>query len=347
MYLWLGVNMRKIDKNQQGSILIITLIVLSLVTVISLSLSKYSFFDYTQAKLNSSQIEAKVKIENLKVALIAFIKEEEYILNPEDLEKLQTQWPILAKGLDEDVETNIIDLNAKFPINALFQDNYSSTTNIQMRGLFSRLLLLLLKEHGSLKSDEELEEDAQNILTAINQWCGEEDLSQESLDWYLVQDPPYLPTQEPLKHHAELNLIYYDIFEEDYGQDFKERFINGSENIPGLADLIQVYSDGPLNIFSLEPLILQAMLNDMEVGEEFKNDILEARKNPQNLEENVWFAEIFEKYNETPLVAQVLSDKTRQIQLNVRLGNADFYVDFVGLGFLFPDYISWHYQKIQ
>ncbi len=334
--------------NENGSILIITLIVLSLMTVVALSLSKYSFFDYSRAKLSALHIKAKVQIESAKNAFNQLISKD-FILDPTKFDALRDNWEKLsANYLEEEIHTQIRDINATYPFNTLIEPAYSESNQKEMEDIFIRLLVILLQEHGVQGTEQSLKGKAENILNSIYEWCGVLPLSPKSLDWYLSQNPSYLPPKTKLGHPEELGLIYYDEFDKtNSNQSLKHNFLYGSDTKAGLISLINTFSMGPLNISTAHPYLLEALPQNAENKKPFRRKIEQTRQNLSATQKEEWYQNIFQQYREESPSRQILTDKTRQISLEIQLGNRDFHVKYLGFGMLSSKKVNWYYQKIQ
>ena len=333
----------KTNGQERGAVLIITLITLSLVTVLAIQISRYTLFDHSLARLNLSHIESKLHAESAK-NLFSKLATQKKTYTGSEIETLNTKWNTILPSLFTTETTSIItDENSLFPINAMLNDVLSSYGQLELQKVMHRLLLVLLQTHApqlSLKNQELLAED---MLDSMLQWTGVKPLTEEHEAWYQTQDPPYLPPKNAFENPIDLTLLYFP----NLDTVIKDKILYGDSQTDGLIKLVSVWSNGPLNISTLHPLIVEGLLDNPSQAKNFAKEIAKTRQEKNITDDSNWYDDIFKSHGGKSLPVEIMSDKTRMLRLQLKIGNEKRFIQYVGIGILFNDEIRWYYQKIQ
>ncbi len=285
--------------NNRGMALLIALTVISLIVALTIQFNK----DMRQHLLVSGIRNNSIRLEvvarsgiNLAMAVLdEDAQENEY-------DSLQDSWARLA---DEDLsplfvegslEVTITDNSGKFQINSVVQGKtrQPSATSPQQataKELDARnILWRLLREEPFHLEDM----DARIIIDSLIDWIdsgdgdGEEEFGAES-SYYLSLDKPYACKNGPVEFVEELLLV----------KGFTPELLWGTDKHPGLASLLTTQgNDGQININTADPLLLQALKEDMtkDMAEEmqtFREDI----NNQHKLAAATWVTEIFPSFS--------------------------------------------------
>ncbi|MFP4070970.1 MAG: type II secretion system minor pseudopilin GspK [Desulfovibrionales bacterium] len=185
----------------------------------------------------------------------------------------------------ESLTGHVEDEQAKFPINALVNDNG------RIMEPYRETLFNLLTAAPFALSPEE----AETIVLSIKDWldrdenpAGPEGAESE---YYQNLGLEYVPRNGPLPFLGELRLV----------RGMTDELFMGTDNRPGLKDLLTVYSDGKININTASPLILAALVKQKETAispeealefalrmEQFRNDPFHWDK----LDKPDWFIDV-------------------------------------------------------
>lgn len=331
------------NNKESGAVLIITLITLSLVTVLAIQISRYTLFDHSLARLNLSHIDSKLHAESAKNIFSKFATEQQTYTGLE-LEALNIKWqsalPIL---FSVDSSSSITDENSLFPLSAMVNDVLSTHGRLEVQNAMHRFLIVLLQEHGHQSNPAEQELLATNMLDSMLQWAGVNPLTEEHEAWYQSQSPPYLPAQNGFHNPLDLTLIYFP----DLTDETRKKILYGDSQTPGLINLVTTWSNGPFNISTLHPLIVEGLLDNPSQAKFFTQEIIQARQQEDITEDTEWYNDIFKSYSGKTLPPEIISDKTRLLRFNLKIGNEKRYINFIAIGILLSDTMKWYYQKIQ
>jgi general secretion pathway protein K len=147
---------------------------------------------------------------------------------------------------------NIIDHSGRLQVNSLLmrKDN-EWVANEEQRNIWMNLLSA---EDFGLD-----EEEAASIIEALIDWIDEDDdplgFGGAESSYYQGLDTPYTPRNGPMEFIEELLLV----------RGITPELYNGTEGIPGLANLVTPYGmDGKININTADPLVLGALSEQIE-----------------------------------------------------------------------------------
>lgn len=338
-------------KKEKGAILVLTLIVLSLVSLLAVKISQYSLFDYSVANLSHSQINGKMQAESIRNVFTRLIGEN-VVYSKTDFEKLQKEFPLLLTQLfDETIQAEVNDENAFFPINGIFGDSDSSSVR-QLNLALQNLIHILIQEHRPTMEEDERDLLVDCFMESLFQWnewsYNENDANsylnskdEEAQEWYLDQNPPYLPSGMELQSPSDLTFLYLP----DFPTSLREDLLYGTKKTIGLLSLVSVHNTSTINISTAHPYIIQATVKDQEKAEDCAKEIISARKSSFELEKESWYQDIFDAHGGSVLSFLVMSDKTRLFRVHFSFGKKPT-TNYIGIGFTMNGYLRWYYQRI-
>ena len=274
--------------------LLIALTVISLIVALTIQFNKNMRQNLVASgtQRNSGKLEVMAG-SGVNLAMAVLLKDA--IENEHD--SLQDSWALLA---DEDLSklfdvgsltVKIIDNSGKFQINSLVHSKKQqqagktpAQVTAQEEDARNILWRLLRKEPFSVEDSA-----ARAIIDSLVDWIdaedgdGEQEFGAES-SYYLSLDSPYACKNGPVEFIEELLLV----------KGFTPELLFGTEKHPGLAALLTAQgNDGLININTADPLLLQALHEDMtkEMVEDmraFRAD----KNNKDKLASIAWVAEV-------------------------------------------------------
>lgn len=285
-------------RNNRGMALLIALSVISLMVVLTIQFNK----DMRQNLLVSRTLSNSLTLETMARSGIDIAMA---VLNKDakdaDTDSLQDSWALLA---EEDLSQlfergsltiKIIDNSGKFQINSVVQSKARQQTeqspqqaSAQEQNARNILWRLLRNEPFKLEDDA-----ARSIIDSLIDWIdakdgdGEEEYGAES-SYYQSLNPPYPSKNGPVEFIEELLLV----------KGFTPELLFGTDKHPGLAPLLTAQGhDGLININTADPLLLQALHEDLT--KEMAADMQafrEDKNNKDKLTSTKWISEVLPSF---------------------------------------------------
>lgn len=273
--------------------LLIALTVISLIVALTLQFNKNMRQNLLASGIQSNRGKLDVMASSgVNLAMAVLLKDAK----DNEHDSLQDSWALLAdenlsKLFDAGLLTiKISDDNGKFQINSMVHSK-----NQQPEGKTPEQVIAQEKDArnilwGLLRQEPFNLEDgaARTIIDTLVDWMdsddgdGEEEYGAES-SYYLGLDTPYACKNGPVEFVEELLLV----------KGFTPELLFGTEKQPGLAALLTTQgNDGKININTADPLLLQALDEDMT--KEMVEDMLAFRADKNNkdkLASPAWVAE--------------------------------------------------------
>lgn len=335
-------------NNNKGTVLIIVLVILTGLAAIAAQLSKFVLYDHALANLNKRTIQSKLLAEsgeNLAVKLMQYNLSMDKNKKKYSINELTLAWQSIMNSFESDDYTiTITDENSLFPINNIFVTTDDSRKSaLAHQQIFKNLLVNLMFSNGYTGTENNAYEIAEEILNAILIWGGQTELSDEDIEKYIMRPSPCFPPKRPLKSPQELNLIAWP----SINQTLLDKTINGSKEQKGLKDLISVWSNGPMNIIFLEPILVQSLCDRQNSSKEFMQQILTARLQKENINENNWYREIFERFALELPNQNILSHASRVFRFYTQIGSGNNKTTMISICTIYEKYIKWNYKNIQ
>ncbi len=274
--------------------LLIVLTVISLIVALTIQFNKNMRQNLLASGIQSKsgKLEAMAS-SGVNLAMAVLIKDAK----DNEHDSLQESWALLA---DEDLSKlfdaglltiKIIDNNGKFQINSLVhnknqQPDGKSPQQVTVQEQDTRNILWRLLRQEPFNVEDSV---ARTIIDSLIDWIdsgdgdGEQEYGAES-SYYQSLDPSYACKNGPVEFIEELLLV----------KGFTPELLFGTEKHPGLAALLTIRgNDGQININTADPLLLQALHEDMtkEMAEDmqaFRSD----KKNKDKLASTAWVAEV-------------------------------------------------------
>jgi general secretion pathway protein K len=286
-------------KNNRGMALLIALTVISLIVALTLQFNTNmrSHLLASGIRKNGAQLEVMAK-SGITIGMAVLVKDAQ----ENEHDSLQDSWALLA---DEDLSPlfdagsltiKITDNSGKFPINSLVQTKAKQPENTPApdkspaqataQEQEARNILWRLLRNEPFKLEDNV---ARTIIDSLIDWldAGDGDWEQEfgaESSYYQALEKPYPCKNGPVEFVEELLLI----------QGITPELLYGTDKHPGLAPLLTTQgNDGLININTADPLLLQALHEDL--SKEMVEDILtfrEDKKNKDKLASKTWPAEV-------------------------------------------------------
>lgn len=337
-------------KNNQGTVLIIVLIILTGLAAITAQLSKFVLYDYTLANLNKRTLQSKILAEsgeNLAIKLLqSNMAKEAAFSRKYKIEEIALIWQNVMNSLEsEDFSIKITDENSLFPINNIF----AATENLQKQALYyqeilKNIIVNLMLKNGYIGTETGAYEKAGEMVNAILTWGKRDSLTEEDMKNYLTQPVPCLPPKRPLGSIQELNLIAWP---SSINKTLLQAVLNGTEENKGLIDLITVWGSGPMNIIFLDPIIIQSLCDKQNQSKEFSQQIISLRNSKENINETAWYREVFERFSQDAPPQNILTHASRNFRFYIQIGTGNNKITMVSICTIYKNYIKWRYKNIQ
>ena len=279
-------------QTRQGSILIVVLLIVAGTGILLASLSKTILVDHISATAQNTTLASSAMFTGIPSVAALYLKENAAQKNEDTLHEpwanFSEETITISEALKStDIEAEILDESANFPINELIY------TKTEEKGLsdkyaviFSRIINGLLEAHLPDSSENERSDYTNNFLNSIRYWGGTPGIkSNDDTEYYSVQKKRYKAPKRPLAAASELTLIRWKL-----PKGLKEKILYGDAGLPGLLELITVHSEGPMNINTLNEYLIPSLIQSTsEIREEFTQKILLYRTNPDNFLGGKWY----------------------------------------------------------
>lgn len=337
-------------KNNQGTVLLIVLIILIGLAAISAELSQFVLYDYALANLNKRNIQSKILAEsgeNLAIKLVQYNLSTKVQQQTQKykIEELGYIWQTIMSSLEsEDFSMKIIDENSFFPINNIFITGDAQKRALYYQQILKSILVILMQKNGYTGTEENAYELAEEMIKAILIWGKKQTLTLDELKEYSAKSVQCLPPKRPFENPQELNLIAWPAA---INQTLVHNVINGTENNKGLVDIITTWSNGPMNIIFLDPLIIQSFCDKQNQSKEFLQQILTERNLKENFNDRTWFREIFESFALDLPSQNILFHSSRTFRFYIQVGAGSNKITMVSICTIYDNYIKWRYKNIQ
>lgn len=208
--------------------------------------------------------------------------------------------------------------------------------------ILTRLLAGLMRVHGYAGGPDNALALAKEYVDSLRQWGGQTETDQDTLKWYLTQTPRYLPPGRPLLAPEEILLVRWPHVEQEWGRDV----LRGTKELPGLLETLTIWTQGPMNMNTLQPAVLSALVRDERQARPFVNAVLHYRDNPDNdLGEN-WYKDLLSAYDVPALPNGCLDVRSRWYRLNLTVRQGARKNTLTSVGWVTHEYVTWEYRAV-
>ena len=296
------------DK-QQGSILVLVLLIISLLVVLVIESLHQMRVEATSAKIFTASVQGRALARSGRI-FMEFLLARDTELDEEEgtksdhygefwtgfLHQEEVAPPVFSSG---ELNASIRDEQGKFPINFLVDQNEFRLTYQQV---FERLLQ---SEPLALEPEQ-----VEIILDSVKDWLDSGEMPGEygaEDDYYVFAKKDYACKDGPLASLAELMLV----------KGIDQELYHGRDGKPGLKDLLTVHSTGQININTAPAIILTALVPDgipRDTAREFSQEMLLYRQTPEHfdfLHEKDWYRNRMSGYNDIHLPANMIGCQSR------------------------------------
>ncbi|WP_462324768.1 type II secretion system minor pseudopilin [Desulfoplanes sp.] len=256
---------------QQGTVLLLTLIILSVLAVVVIHGMRTMQVATAGATMFRNGIQAeRLAISGIRLAQAMLYqdlladKEEEQIVDTllEDWAVFpRTRDFVIPEILSGEIGLEIIDEQGKYPVNRLVE---AGTGGEDVAKTLGGIVSTMLREAGI--GEEESLEAARYVVWGLKDWMDRDTQTAIPVEF---QDGQLVDVEEledcrnaPLTDVNEIRLVLERLGISADLVDFLYEG-NGAE-IPGLKDLLSVAYTGGVNINTAHPLVLQAIARDVE-----------------------------------------------------------------------------------
>jgi len=220
-----------------------------------------------------------------------------------------TEPDALPVELPEDgtLEGKVEDEAGKFPI------NYLVDTNGKPQDIYQNVLIGILTNTPFQVEEEE----AKALVNTITDWLDKDDEPAGEFgaetDYYQSLEHPYECKNGPFTSLAELQLV----------RGMTEALYYGSEENPGLRDLLTLYSNGKVNINTAGPLILKALVSKSvseDTAQAWAESVVAYREEPMHwdfLGEADWYRNRMAGFNDISLPAELVATQSNHFSVKL------------------------------
>ena len=281
---------------QQGVVLVMVLVILAGLALLLSEFTRLLLLDRTSSTATRTSLGAKPLLASGERFAVSLLQRNAMAGDPDTLhEPWSRDYPELVRELSQGLESaemegEIRDENSLFPLNALLARSVKDEARADAyAGVFMRLTARLLLEHGFAENRQDAEEQARAFVFAIRRWGGSVGAQADVAEarWYLEGDPSYLPPGSPLLSADELLLIHWKTLPPEEVR----ALLRGKGSLPGLLEFVSVWTDGPMNINTLHPRLVAALVEDPDAGQEFAARILAFREQENAPLAKGWYQE--------------------------------------------------------
>jgi len=302
----------KLQLKDSGAALILVLLMVSILVVLVLETIRAMQVEGASSRhfQDSLQAEAVAK-SGVSLAISLLAKD----LAENDVDHLGEPWAKVAEPdalpvqLPEDgtLEGKVEDEAGKFPI------NYLVDKDGEPQEIYQKVLTGMLTNMPFQLEEEE----AQGLVNAITDWLDKDnepagELGAET-DYYQNLEYPYQCRNGPFTSLAELQLV----------RGMTELLYFGSEENPGLRDLVTIYSNGKININTAGPLILRALVSKSvseDTAQAWAESVVTYREEPMHwdfLGESDWYRNRMAGFNDISLPAELVTTQSNHFSVKL------------------------------
>lgn len=277
---------------RRGAVLILVLIAIAAVAVMSAMMLREVAVEYTMGTSVRNTVAGTAAIDSgMLLAADILMQDKEYGGPADTLHEEWAHFPEAAAAVGSEWEGMdltgwIEDEQGRFPIRALVSDDASVKKHYL--GIFRRLVGIIGRPQGMAEADVE------QFVDAMRAWTKDPNLGAVKEDrWYGDQDPSYVRPGRKFLYPEEILLVHW---ENVSAQDLKDLFY-GTEDNPGLADMITVWSDGPINMNTAPNAVVKAVCTDEQRGDAFLAAADAYRRNPGSNLATAWPKKLAKEMN--------------------------------------------------
>lgn len=340
---------KRFRDRRRGAVLILVLFVLTGLAVLTVEFSRDVLLDHALSSSTRSLLAAKPLMESgehLASVVLAKNSEEGTPDHPRE------DWGLFNRELERlsvelqgaELSGNIEDENSRFPLNAIFYEREAERARADaFAEVLIKMLAGLMRVHGYAGGADNAARAARDYVDSLRQWGGQTETDEESLKWYLNRSPRRLPPGRPPQAPEEILLVRWPHMEEAWAR----RVLEGTETLPGLLETLSVWTRGPMNVNTLRPEVLAALVRDERQARAFVSAILRYRDNPDNELKEKWYQDIFSSYDVPTLPNGCLDVRSRWYRLNLTVRQGARENRLTAVGWATHEYVTWEYRAVR
>lgn len=302
---------------QNGSILIITLLVISILVVTVTETLRRMQVEQASTAVYTGFVQGQSR-NRAALACIKHLLAEDVRTQERAMDHLHEPW---ARFPDQSevplpplgpLNATITAENSKFPINAIVDDD--GNWNTPYKDVFERLL--------RLPPFAVPEETLEQLLPALKDWMDPDNtptgVHGAEKDAYTLQGSSVAPRNGPVQSLDELRHVRH----------MPARLFRATGHQPPLYDLLSVHTGSRININTASPILLAALVNPSvrpETAKAFAENMVRYRNDPfhfEYLHEADWYRNRMAGFNDIQLPPKLISttSSTFAITLTARIG---------------------------
>ncbi len=278
-----------VGGDERGMALLITIMTLSLLTAVTIQYHKSTWHKFVVSDNFKRGVQLKSITESgINIAMAALAND----LDENESDSLVEPW----SKLDQEnfnslfpagkLQLKAIDLSGKLQINSIVEKKNTDSTD-KNSGLSTDLRTILenLLVSGNYPIEDETE--AIEIVDALVDWIDEDDKESDhgaETSYYQSLEKPYSAKNGSIQNIDELLFV----------RGITPELFFGTEDTPGLKDVLTVYGDdGKININTIDPVLLKSMnlLITDTLAEQFDEDRRD-EGNSDSFNDSGWYKNI-------------------------------------------------------
>lgn len=316
---------------EKGMVLLMVLVLLAGLSLMLAEFSRLLLTGHSVSAVSRTMLSSKQLIASCeKLAAQILLQKNIRKVSDSMFSPWVEDFPELLAEISADLESGeiageILDENSRFPLPAMFARNVKEQAKAHVYAtVFTRLVARLLLLRGMADSDSPALEYAEAFTEALLRWGGDvgTDPDEDERQRYIEGTPSFVSPGVRLLSPDELLLVRWQHLTPRQAREL----IMGDDKLPGLIDLVSVWSTGPMNINTLQPIILESLVPSREKGREFARLVQERRSNPESLLEENWYREAalksVQSSDEFPFACLGVKSSWFRVSLSVNAGAA-------------------------
>ena len=342
-------------EGERGAVRILVLFVLAGLAVLTVEFSRDTLLDRALSTTSRSILASKLLLESGgQLAATVLVRNNQAAL-PDHPRKEWGRFAWLLQKLSaelrgSELSGSIEDENSFFPVNALFYERPSEKARAeQYAALFTRLLATVMVLHGFEGDMEAARQRAGDFMASLRQWGGAAPLDEESRRWYLAQKPVCLPPGRPPRSLDEFLLMRWPGLDQAdaAGRAWIRQVLLGGAGLPGLLEHLTLWGRGPMNINTLRPAVLAALVEDPNQIKAFVSAITRYRDDSGNRLDEDWYDGIFSAHSVPMLPPDMLDTRSRWFRLHLTAGQGARKNRLTAVGWVTNTYMNWQYRVVE
>lgn len=329
--------MRK--NSEKGAVLIIVLFIIAGLAVVSVDMNRNVLLEQAFALTSEAGMSSKAILKSGEAIAANFFvrdyqreKEKEGQESMASVSKRLDEWvKLYAANLKKwDIEISFEDENSRFPLKALFPTFSGDNSKADFyAAMLEKILAFLLIRHGYDGGEEAARLEGRRYVENLLAWGGRKMLTDAAARWYLTREPAYYPPLRAPECLSELLLVYWP----DMDEKLAGKVLRGDGDIPGLLDNCSIWTQGPLNLNTMKPVVGWGFCGTLSQAEAFMEDMEKTRQSQGDWLKPGWHGEVFAAFGIQQPPSTIAVEQSRWFRVRVKASR--------GLARNFSETVGW------